>query len=216
MQKVAWRRKQQPKQRHPNSIQLPFFVPDDLPEKMASKKHAQVSNESDAICKSGCAKTKILDPKTVESEAFYLNSSLTQLRVCTTDQSLIFIKCNLSFLKLSLLASKDVGRYTGQRLLESPEILPLFLGEGNQGSYCHYIPFHYDRSDLVRNATDSVVARARCLLSPENPEWESLAISSYLKAVSDLQEAINSPSHFAAEVLLAIQILGLYEVSSHI
>jgi hypothetical protein len=125
-------------------------------------------------------------------------------------------KCNLDFLDLSLLASLEVGRYTGQRLLESPRNMSHFLG-GKNWSYWGYVPFHYNQSVLVRNASDCVVARVRCLLTPKATQWESLALSSYSKALLNLQEAINStPQHPTAEILCATQILGLYEVSLYL
>jgi hypothetical protein len=89
MQKVAWRRKQQPKQHHHNSVQLPLFILDDLPEKTPSQKHKQTPNESDALDKNCFAKTKTLDSNIVESADVYLNTSLTCLRVCATKHPFI-------------------------------------------------------------------------------------------------------------------------------
>lgn len=128
----------------------------------------------------------------------------------------MILKCNLDFVDLSSLASFEVGRYTGQRLIERPGSITHFLG-GTTWSYCRYVPFYYAQSDLVRHATDCVIARVRCLLTPQRTEWESLAITCYSKALSTLQEAINSTSQYpTAEVLCATQILSLYEVSYHL
>jgi hypothetical protein len=121
-------------------------------------------------------------------------------------------KCNLAFLDLSLLASLEVGRNTGQKLLENRQNISHFL-KGKNWSYFQFVPFYYDQYDLIRKATDCVIARVRCLLSPRDPDLEAIAVLAYSKALSDLQEAINSAvSRPTTEVLCATQILGLYEV----
>lgn len=206
MQKVALRRKREPKQHHPNSRQLPVFVRDD---------DAGESSGSQFLDRGSRIQSENPDSAAVESDELRSQTSLTHLRVAAVHPPML-VKSNLDFVELSSLASLEVGRYTGQRLIERSRSIAHFLG-GTTWSYCRYVPFHYAQSVLVRNATDCVVARVRCLLTPEDTDWESLALTSYSKALSNLQEAINSTSqHPTTEVLCATQILSLYEVSFYL
>ncbi|KKO98289.1 hypothetical protein THAR02_09612 [Trichoderma harzianum] len=183
MQKVAQKRKRQPKHRHPNSRQIPVFIADeDFTGSATDRKQTE----------------------TVD---------VTRIPAITSPAYPIMLaKTNLRFLDLSLLASVGVGRYTGQRLLENPQSIIHFF-EGKNWSYFRYIPLHYDQSVLIRSATDCVLARVRCLLTPDDKQWELLALSKYSIALSNLQDAIHSASqHITTEVLCATQILGLYEL----
>jgi hypothetical protein len=214
MQKVALRRRKEPKRHHPNSRQLPVFITNDgLAESTASQKYNRKYDQAEIIDKDSCLKPVELGSDIVYSDDIHPQTTLTQLLVFPCTSPSMLSKCNLDFLDLSLLASCEVGRYTGQRLLESPRSISHFLG-GKNWSYCRYVPFHYSQSVLVRNAADCVVARVRCLLTPNATEWESLAVASYSRALSILQKAINSTSERpTADILCATQILGLYEVS---
>ncbi|KAL6899917.1 hypothetical protein GGI43DRAFT_53705 [Trichoderma evansii] len=108
--------------------------------------------------------------------------------------------------------SVGVGRYTGQRLLGSPQIISHFF-KGRNWSYFQYIPLHYQQSVLIRSATDCVLARVRCLLTPDDKKWELFALSFYSRALLKLQDAIYSTSQdITAEVLCATLMLGLYEL----
>jgi hypothetical protein len=202
MQKLGLRRKEQPQHlRHPNGRQLPLFIAnakvrlDQMPQLAPLGVGNPPKPDSDSPSNDVPSQPSLLN-------AIYLkpkNSSISE-------------QTNLDFLGLSLLASLEVGRYTGQRLLENPQNLSFFLG-GKNWSYCQYIPTHYGHSALIRRASDSVLARVRCLLSPEETNWEPLALSAYSQALSGLQLAINSSSQRpSAEVLCATQVLGLYEV----
>jgi hypothetical protein len=217
MQTVALRRKQQPKHRHPNSRQLPsFMLGDDSSETTAKQKRDKESNVSEVIDKNSCVHSENSDFDIVPSDGGFSQQSLRHMPVSSFAYPSMLAKCNLNFLDLSLLTSIEVGRYTGQRLLENPRNLSHFLG-GKNWSYCRYVPIHYDHSVLVRNATDCVLARVRCLLTPNDTRWESLALSYYSNALSNLQKAINSSSQIpTAEILCATQVLGLYEVGSYL
>lgn len=210
MQKLASKRKG-PKRYHPNGLQLPIFLQGNLNESTTNQ--GKDKQEAHAIESSACCQARVPDSDVCEFGYLHLQTSLTQLPISPNTYASLLVKSNLNFLDLSLLASLEVGRYTGQRLLEDPQNISHFLG-GKNWSYCSYVPFHYDESALVRHATDCVVARLRGLLTPMDKVWESLAVSSYLKALSHLQGAINSNSQYLmSETLLATQILGLYEVS---
>ncbi|PTB37944.1 hypothetical protein M441DRAFT_173355 [Trichoderma asperellum CBS 433.97] len=200
MQKVAQKRKAEPKYRHPNSRQLPLFIPrDDLCDSSAKYKESQTFNVTKRH-----AKTK--------SEDVFMRTDTTYLRTLTPTYSTVLAKTNLHFIDLSLLTSVGVGRYTGQRLLESPQIISHFF-KGRNWSYFQYIPLHYQQNVLIRSATDCVLARVRWLLAPDDRKWEFLALSCYSRALSKLQDAIHSTSqHITAEVLCATLTLGLYEL----
>lgn len=213
MQKVALRRKKEPKQRHPNSRQLPLFITNDVrSESTAQPGVVQNRNEAESSKEHGSLPVRGSNSDTVEVHYFHSQANRTPLQGITTTYPSMLIKCQLGFLDLSLLASLEVGRYTGRKLLEHPQNLSHFLG-GKNWSYCHYVPFQYQNSFLIRCATDSVIARVRFLLTPEDTQWESLALSSYSKALLNLQEALNATLTYPpAEVLCATQILGLYEL----
>lgn len=140
-------------------------------------------------------------------------TSLTDTRIVPRYPSML-VYANLDFKDLASLASLEVGRFTGQRLIERPRGIAHFL-RGTTWSYCHYVPSYYAQSILVRTATDCVIAKVKHLLLSEaaDSDWEALAVASYSKALSELQEAISSTSQCpTVEALCATQILSLYEV----
>lgn len=203
MKKVALRRKEQPRQPHPNGRQLPIFLA-----------NLEISNDTLGPESDGDnSNTHIVDAEC--DNRYQFETGINHLKILGITYPSIMTECNLCFLDLSLLASLDVGRYTGQRLLENPHNLPNFLG-GSNWSYSSYIPSLYEHSVLIRYSTNCVLARVRGILSPEDRWWETYALLSYSKALSKLQQAINSVSKSpTAEVLCATQILGLYEVRYH-
>ncbi|KAF2663801.1 hypothetical protein BT63DRAFT_430066 [Microthyrium microscopicum] len=209
MQKVALRRKNQPKKPHPNSRQVPIFIHVDQDnESQEHHKDEQTHPELEIIDADGYLQSD--DTIIAGLTDLHCLSRITYLPVDITYPSMPR-RCKVDISDLSLLASIDVGRYTGEKLLRNPQNLVFFLG-GKNWSFCRFIPFFYSRSTLVQHATDCVLARVRSFLSP-GEEWESLAISSYSKALCILQEAINSASQPpSADVLCATQILGLYEL----
>jgi len=201
MQKVALRRRKE-KRHHPNRRQLPVFIRSDNSNESSEKKN---------LGNSGCFKYEDRRPDAFEFDELHSQTSLTHLRVASPYPS-VLLKCNLDFVDLASLASPEVGRFTGQWLIQRRRSIGQFL-RGTIWSYCRYVPFYYARSVLVRNATDCVVARVRSLLTPDTT-WESLALMSYSKALSNLQEVLNSTSpHLTAEVLCTTQILCIYEAS---
>jgi hypothetical protein len=214
MQKVALRQKQEHQQNHPNRRQLPVFYHNQgSGESSASREHDAKSVEAERVITGSSLQPNNSDSAPLDSDQSYPRTSLTQLMIASATHPTMLAQCNLDFLELSSLAALEVGRFTGQRVLEKPRSIAHFLG-GKNWSYCRYVPFYYAESTLIRNATDCVVAQVRCLLSPEDLTWESLALTSYSNALSNLQDAINSaPQPPSAEVLCATQILSLYEVS---
>jgi hypothetical protein len=211
MRQVALRRKAAPKQHHPNARQLPVFISSTPEKDTASKSSSSPPQEPEFLHRGG--RIRPLGPD-FDINAYCSPTTLMPSLVSAGTYPTMLARCNLDCLDLSLLASLEVGRYTGQRLLESPRNLSHFL-QGKNWSYFHHVPLYYGESVIIRNATDCVVSRVRCLLSPTDTDWESLAISSYSKALSTLQKAIDCTAEYpSAEVLCATQILGLYEVCS--
>jgi hypothetical protein len=201
MRNVALRRKMIPKKPHPNGRQLPVFIVDDEPENR-QKQYATTKSVRTHRLSSEFSHHDNLPPPFV---TFYPGLG--------TSPPTMLAQCNLDFRDLSILASHEVGRFTGRRLLENPGLFPHFLGKKNL-SYCQFVPLHYGRNNCIRYAVDCAVARARCLLSPSETQWELLALSSYTKAISTLQKALDSvSSQCTVEILCATQILALYEVS---
>src|SRR6187402_1704574 len=125
MQKVALRRKRRPKQHHPNSRQLPVFIRDD---------DAGKSSASQFLDKGSHIQTENPDSAAVKPDALSSRTSLTHLRVAAMYPQML-VQSNLDFVDLSSLASLEVGRYTGQRLLERPQGIAHFL-RGTTWSYC--------------------------------------------------------------------------------
>ncbi|KAL7940493.1 hypothetical protein V8C42DRAFT_362289 [Trichoderma barbatum] len=199
MQKVAQKRKRGPQYRHPNSRQTPVFIPGDgLGNGVVNWKQPRISNVAKR------------SPKDTSDDIVCMQTYLTIPRGLAPSYPTILAKTNLRFLDLSLLASVGVGRYTGQRLLETPQSISHFF-EGKIWSYSCYVPLHYDESVLTRSAMDCVIARVMCLLAFDYKSREIFALSSYSIALSILQDAIQSSQHITAEALCATQILGLYE-----
>lgn len=201
MQKVAQKRKAEPKHRHPNSRQLPvFMLSNGFHGSAAEYKQTQALNIAER-------------PSQNEPECVYIQTDILRLQTPSSTYSAVLAKTNLHLLDLSLLTSVGVGRYTGQKLLENPQTIAHFF-TGRNWSYFQYIPLYYQQSVLIRSATDCVLARVRCLLTPDDKKWELFALSAYSRALSQLQDAMDSTSQrLTAELLCATQMLGLYEVS---
>jgi hypothetical protein len=204
MQKVARRRERQRRNKHPNKGQLPAFLIDTL-----DKIPTEEQSESESQC---------FSDKFSHSDELHSFLSIERLQASPSSYSTLLAKYNLCIVDLSYLASLEVGRYTGMRLLERPKNITNFLS-GRNWSYLRHVPLLYEQSTIVRNATDCVVARVRWLLQEDSygSKWESLAISSYAKALSTLQKAMTStPNGITNEVLCATEILGLYEVCRYL
>lgn len=212
---VALRRKNEPKHPHPNVRQYPVFVSSDSDLGGFAPGAKRLSNHdiTGFANKNGSDRAGNSDVISAECDGFHGKIGMPISRGVRMICPEILVQCNLDFLDLSLLTSQLVGRFTGPRLLECPETIPHFLGNKAR-SYCQYVPFYYSQSAVIRNATDCAVARARFVLSPEGAGWESLALSSYAKALSSLQEAISAQKCPTVETLCATQILGVYEVSA--
>lgn len=208
MQTVALRRRLLPKGPHPNSRQFPVFLLNGSPANEKENPKDNKRHEDIEGIQYQCSNSDV-----IESEDGYTPTIPKLSPTVGTTCPPMLAKCNLDFLDLSILASHEVGRFTGPKLLETPEMLPHFLGR-KTWSYCHYVPLYYSQSNLIRNAVDCAVARARCLLSPSDIQWEHLALSAYTQALSSLQGAMDFTSEpLTAELLCATQILALYEVS---
>jgi hypothetical protein len=206
----------EPKKPHPNRRQLPVFISKDNSSETPTSQNDKNYHSAEILDENSRLPSESSNNDLIESNKFHVQTGLTLSRALGSTCPPTLAKCNLDFRDLSLLASHEVGRYTGQKLLECPQSISNFLGR-KTWSYCHYVPLHYSQCVLIRNAADCAVARTRCLLSPENTEWESLALLSYGKALLSLQEAMDSTSqHPTAEILCATQILGVYEASSYL
>lgn len=220
MQKVAMRRKREAKNRmqsHPNSRQLPVFVSAKL-EKSVKAPFLCEAHLEQVGCYSKDQEQEfdhLRRDKTGYAYDPFLQCVSPTLPIFANPPA-ILMKANLGFLNFSTLASFEIGRYTGERLLATPSRFTNFLGT-KSWSYFWYVPARYDSCALLRIATDCVAARVRHLLAPSDSEWGALALRCYAKALSEVQRAINASAGQkpSAEVLCATQILGLYEVSDH-
>ncbi|RFU26707.1 hypothetical protein B7463_g9631, partial [Scytalidium lignicola] len=76
-----------------------------------------------------------------------------------------------------------------------------------------YLPSRYEHTQCVKDATNCVVARVRQLISPPTHNLEATVLSTYVKALKSLQQALDNPkTRFKPEVLYATEILALYEL----
>jgi hypothetical protein len=81
-------------------------------------------------------------------------------------------------------------------------------------SYLTYLPSRYGHSPCLSDAIDCILARVRQILFPAETKLNSTVLPRYIKALKSLQEALYSPVQcYEADVLCAIEILALYEVS---
>jgi hypothetical protein len=156
MRKVALRRKLEPKYPHPNSRQLPLFLHDDgISQCIASSEQVHTVPEAEPHGQDGKdgnvgnVKSETSSPSMAEPDNHHLQLSATQTSMLAFTHPSKLTKCHLRFLDLSLLASLEVGQFTEQRLRECRESLSHSLGLKNL-SYCHYVPFQYYNSILVR------------------------------------------------------------------
>ncbi|KAH8819431.1 hypothetical protein F5884DRAFT_892477 [Xylogone sp. PMI_703] len=203
MKTVATRRKREPKRSHPNGRQFPVFI-------------SNSGSASETLTNAQETERAIDMVKAIEQDCYQISMdqslSPAHFQFFALTPPSMLSKCNLGFRDLSLLASLEVGRYTGQRLLQNPQNISHFLG-GKNWTYFRYVPSQYNQNIVIRNATDCVLARIKSALTPEDTKWETLALSAYLKALLCLQEAMNtSLGPPTAETLCATQILGLYEL----
>lgn len=130
-----------------------------------------------------------------------------------SDYELVSIKTDFDILDLSTIATLHVNRAARAALSKNPLQFISQLRANKQWSYLSFLPSRYGQVACLSDATDCVTARARQIIAP-NWTRESAAISSYVKALDSLQKALDNPAErFKPEVLCAIEILALYEVT---
>jgi hypothetical protein len=115
---------------------------------------------------------------------------------------------------LSALASVHLSRASVRILASSPTSLQK-LAQLRQPSWLDFIPARYAESRLVQAAVDCTLARAHRSLHPDSGISETAVIKLYLKALSQLQEALGDKLErrwARADVLCATKILAFYEV----
>ncbi|KAK1990168.1 hypothetical protein LX36DRAFT_593126 [Colletotrichum falcatum] len=116
-------------------------------------------------------------------------------------------------LSLSALASVHLGRASVRILASSPANLRK-LARLRQPSWLDFVPAWYSESRLLQAAVDCTLARAHRSLHPDSGISEATVIKLYLKAISELREALGDKlerrwAH--PDVLCATKILAFYE-----
>lgn len=117
-------------------------------------------------------------------------------------------------LSLSALASVHLSRAFVRILAFSPANLQK-LAQSRQPSWLDFVPARYSESRLLQAAVDCTLARAHRSLHPDWGISETAVIKLYLKALSELQEALGDELEgrwARADVLCATKILAFYEV----
>ncbi|EGU73895.1 hypothetical protein FOXB_15593 [Fusarium oxysporum f. sp. conglutinans Fo5176] len=116
-------------------------------------------------------------------------------------------------LSLSALASVHLSRASVRILASSPTRLQK-LAQLRHPSWLDFVPARYAESRLLQAAVDSTLARAHRSLHPDSGISETAVVKLYLKALSQLQEALGDKLErrwARADVLCAIKILSFYE-----
>jgi hypothetical protein len=120
---------------------------------------------------------------------------------------------NFDVVDLSTLASLPLGRFAGETLSANPSQLTHLL-RCKQWSYLSYLPSRYGYSDCLKDAVNCIIARVRQILTPADQKLKPKVLLLYGRALKSLQKALDSPAQcYEPEVLGAIEILALYEVS---
>lgn len=124
---------------------------------------------------------------------------------------LIPLKYGFNILELSDLATFHVGRATRNFLSSDPSQLVNFR-QYKPWSFFSFLPSCYEHSPCVKYAADCVAARVGQILSPGEIR-HSTVIGLYVKALKNLQQALNCPKRsLKPEVLFATEIMAIYEV----
>jgi hypothetical protein len=119
---------------------------------------------------------------------------------------------DFDILDLSTLATLHIGRAVRGALSRNPYHLVHQLRSHKRWSYLTFLPSRYCHIKCLKDATDSVIARARQIISP-GENWEPIVIACYVKALDSLQKALDCPKQrYQPEVLCATEILSLYEL----
>ncbi|KAH7304678.1 hypothetical protein B0I35DRAFT_444735 [Stachybotrys elegans] len=116
-------------------------------------------------------------------------------------------------LSLSALASVHLSRSSARTLAPCPASMQK-LAEMRQPSWLDFVPARYSESRLLQAAVDCTLARAHRSLHPHSDISETTAIRLYLKALSELQEALDDKLEgrwASPDVLCATKILTFYE-----
>ncbi|KAF4340719.1 hypothetical protein FBEOM_5358 [Fusarium beomiforme] len=116
-------------------------------------------------------------------------------------------------LSLSALASVHLSRASVRILASSPTRLQI-LAQLRHPSWLDFVPARYAESRLLQAAVDCTLARAHRSLHPDSGISETAVVKLYLKALSQLQEALGDKLErrwARADVLCAIKILAFYE-----
>jgi hypothetical protein len=117
-------------------------------------------------------------------------------------------------LSLSALASVHLSRASVRILASGPANLQK-LAQLRQPSWLDFVPARYSESRLLQAAVDCTLARAHRSLHPDSGISETAVIKLYLKALSELQEALGDKLEgrwARPDVLCATKILAFYEV----
>ncbi|KAK2041711.1 hypothetical protein LZ31DRAFT_625348 [Colletotrichum somersetense] len=116
-------------------------------------------------------------------------------------------------LSLSALASAHLSRSSVRMLASNPTNLQK-VAQLRQPSWLDFVPARYSESRLLQAAVDCTLARAHRSLHPDSGISETAVIKLYLKALSEVQEALGDKLEerwARPDVLCATKILAFYE-----
>jgi hypothetical protein len=125
------------------------------------------------------------------------------------------VEFDFDLLSLSALTTVHFNRAAVKALSMAPERLVHIL-QLRETSYLDWIPAYYESSSVLRNVINCTMAQARRVTNPNGSVSETAVLSLYVKALEELQAALNDPARWRMpEILCATQILSLFEVSKH-
>jgi hypothetical protein len=125
------------------------------------------------------------------------------------------VEFNFDLLSLSALTTVHFNRGAVKALSMAPERL-VHIIQLRETSYLDWIPAYYESCSVLRNVINCTMAQAQRVINPNGSISETAVLSLYVKALEELQAALNDPAKWRTpEILCATQILSLFEVSSY-
>jgi hypothetical protein len=119
---------------------------------------------------------------------------------------------NFDLLSLSTLTTVHFSRAAVKALSMAPDRI-VYMLQLRETSFLDYVPAYYENCSVLRNVIDCTMAQARRVIAPDRTVSESVVLSLYVKALGELQAALNDPERWKLpEVLCAAQVLSLFEV----
>lgn len=174
------------------------------------------SHDHDMGRQSNSPTHQILDQRIIDSKDSLTCASTIGCPMPLSGLEQLTAEIGVNVLDLSALTSVHIGQRASKLLTKHPFYLGRLISR-RRLSYLSHVPARYGHIECLDDAVRCVAVKARRVLSGCDVRDSALELALYGKALRSLQSAVSEfdgRGHLA-DVLCAIQILGLFDVSLH-